>query len=92
MVQELSAATAVEVEREFAHRRVRTFSLTPLLGHVASMNAALKEKREELDRLESERKEAEQTIADLLRLQLRYKGPASVSMMPRGAEGHATDH
>lgn len=46
------------------------------------MNTALKEKREELDRLESQRKEAEETIADLLRLQSRYKGPVSVSMMP----------
>lgn len=78
MVQELSAATAVEVERKSASVTQHAFADLSI-GHVASMNAELKEKREELDRLESQRKEAEETIADLLRLQSRYKGPASVS-------------
>ncbi|KAJ9104794.1 hypothetical protein QFC19_003935 [Naganishia cerealis] len=60
MVQELSAATAVEVKK-----------------HVTHMNAQFEQTRQELERLELQRKETEETIADLLRLQSRYKGPAS---------------
>ncbi|KAJ9108850.1 hypothetical protein QFC21_000170 [Naganishia friedmannii] len=63
MVQEVSAATAVEVQR-----------------HVTHMTAQLDETRQELERLQIQRKETEETIADLLRLQSRYKGPASPPM------------
>jgi hypothetical protein len=46
------------------------------------MTAQLNETRQELELIEIRRKEAEETIADLLRLQSRYKGPTSVSIYP----------
>lgn len=46
------------------------------------MTAQLDKTRQELEQLEIRRKEAEETIADLLRLQSRYKGPTSVSFRP----------
>lgn len=47
------------------------------------MNTQLEEKRQELEGLESQRKDLEATISDLLRIQSRYKGPQSVSLRRR---------
>lgn len=89
MVQELSAATAVEVQRK-SRRLSLALQLKSFAGHVASMNAQLEEKRQELEGLESQRKDLEATISDLLRIQSRYKGPQSVSLIMLSLRGMLT--
>lgn len=54
------------------------------------MNAQLEEKRQELEGLESQRKDLEATISDLLRIQSRYKGPQSVSLFMLSHRGILT--
>jgi hypothetical protein len=52
------------------------------------MNSELEEKRQELDALETQRKDLEATISDLLRIQTRYKAPQSVSISVEVREGY----
>lgn len=83
-MQELSAATAVEVQSKSCRPGITRCLCSNSLstGHVTHMTAQLNETRQELELIEIRRKEAEETIADLLRLQSRYKGPTSVSIYP----------